>query len=310
MITQENNAPPEVFEFDVAIAAVGYERRCRYIVERYDIRANRQIGLEFGFLKEASFDENQAFFSERSWEILDSREAEIFDRVAVALVETAAASEQLRLFVDISSMSREMMANLALAIDRAQATRKIALAIAYAPAQFGVPYKPAPIRLAAPVKPELAGWSSRPDKPLGVIMGLGCEPGLGLGALQVLEPHKAWLHAPRGFDHRFEDALVKANEHIDDIFDVTEFDYELAESTIARGRIEALMNSVDRSFRLICIPFGPKIFAWLVLSTVVFQQRRNVGVWSFSSREHAQAVDRSVSDEVIWHQMILETPRD
>lgn len=137
-------------------------------------------------------------------------------------------------------------------------------------------------------------------------MGLGCEPGLGLGALQVLEPHKAWLYAPRGNDSRFETALVSANEHIDDIFDVTEFDYELAEPTIARGRIEALMNSVDGSFRLICIPFGPKIFAWLVLSTVVFQQRRNVGVWSFSSREHAQAVDRSVSDEVIWHQMILQ----
>ncbi|WP_419826144.1 hypothetical protein [Sphingomonas sp.] len=305
MTVNETSGAPTSFKFDVAVAAIGYEQRCRYVVGQKNVTATRAIGLEFGFLREASFASNLDFFRARGWEIHNAQGAACFDVLVAAIVEAAAEERAVSVFVDISAMSREMMANIVLALSRARSQATIRLSVAYAPTQYGISFRSAPIRLAAPVKPELAGWSSRPDKPLGVIMGLGCEPGLSLGALQVLEPNKAWLYSPCGFDERFADALKASNEHIADIFDVTEFDYEISEPSLTRGRIEALLNALEGSFRIICIPFGPKIYAWLILATVVFQARRGVGVWSFSSRDQAEVVDRPVSGETIWYNVTV-----
>jgi hypothetical protein len=150
-----------------------------------------------------------------------------------------------------------------------------------------------------------AGWSSRPETPLGAIFGLGCEPGLALGALQVLEPTKAWIFKPIGVDKQFDKAVVEANAHIGDIFDVTTYNYKIVHPTDVRGKFEALLNALEGSFRLIVVPFGPKIFAWLSIATIVFTGRRHTGVWAFSSKEHADLIDRDAEGPVLWHTMEL-----
>jgi hypothetical protein len=99
--------------------------------------------------------------------------------------------------------------------------------------------------------------------------------------------------------------MRKANQHIADIFDVTNFGYEILKPTATRGRLEALLNAVDGSFRLIVVPFGPKIFAWLAISTIVFMDRRASGVWAFSSKEQALLVDREAEGLVIWYNAVL-----
>src|SRR5579884_1816068 len=139
-------------------------------------------------------------------------------------------------------------------IQRARSFKGMLVTVAYAPSKFSAPYDPAPIRSANPIKPSLAGWSSRPETPLGAIFGLGCEPGLALGALQMLEPDKAWIFKPEGIDGRFDVAMKRANEHIEEIFDISAFTYDIAAPAFARGRLEALLNAVDRSFRLVIVP--------------------------------------------------------
>jgi hypothetical protein len=121
----------------------------------------------------------------------------------------------------------------------------------------------------------------------------------------MLEPNKAWIFKPKGVDPKFDTAMKRANQHIEDIFDVSAFTYDIVEPTFARGRLEALLNAVHRSFRLIIVPFGPKIFAWLAVSTIVFGERNEVGIWAFSSREQAQVVDRDAEGEIIWHTIEL-----
>jgi hypothetical protein len=198
-----------------------------------------------------------------------------------------------------------MIANVALAMERARADVDIQAAIAYAPSRYGGPYHAAPIRSASPIKRALAGWSARPERPLGAIFGLGCEPGLALGALQVLEPKKTWIFAPRGSDPRFDVEMRRANEHVDEIFDVTTFGYEIVNPTSTRGRVEAILNAVSDDFRMILVPFGPKVFAWLTIATVVFARRTEIGVWAFSSKDQARIVDRDADGHVIWHNFFL-----
>lgn len=304
MITEEHDREPTSFTFDVAIVAVGFESRCRWVTEKHTVRATTQIGLEFGFLAEGAYHENRAFFEALGFEILNGLNSETISSIVGRVLATTPANGGISLFIDISSMSREMIANVVLAVAEARASEDIFVTISYAPSKFSGPYKPAPIRLASPIKPSLAGWSAQPERPIGAIFGLGCDPGLALGALQVLEPSKAWVFAPKGVDPKFDVALVAANRHIEDIFDVTRFEYDITKPSVTRARFEALLNAVDSYFRIVVVPFGPKLFAWLSLSTVVLTQRSSVGVWAFSSKEQAELVDREAEGPIIWHNFL------
>lgn len=305
MIVSENSIRPSSFSFDIAICSVGYEKRGRFIVETLDVEADYKIAIEFGFLRELSYSENLAFFEKKGWQLKSLRDDDLFNYI-VDLVSRHNVSSECRIFIDISSMSREMMAKLVVALNRAVSSDyEIELTVGYAPSEFSGDYQLAPIRVSGPVVPDLAGWTSRPDRPLGVIMGLGCEPGLALGSLQLLEPSKSWLFSPSGFDPKFFGGVRSANAYVEDIFDVTQFEYSIDSAFVTRCRIEALMNSLEPAFRLLCVPFGPKIFAWLCLATVVFQARNGVGVWSFSSKEQAIAVDRGMAGDIVWYTCFL-----
>lgn len=309
MISFECDDPPANFMFDVSIVAVGYERRCRWVTQHCGARARVQVGLEFGFLTEGSYQENREFFEGRGFEVINGIAHKSSLSIATAIRSASAGGGPTTIFLDISSMSREMIANLVVGIEAARSDVEIYITVAYAPSAFAGPYAPAPIRFASPIKPALAGWSSQPEQPLGTIFGLGCEPGLALGALQFLEPDKAWVFSPRGVDANFDVARKKANAHIEDIFDVTVFDYDITKPTNTRGRFEALLNTLDSYFRLIAVPFGPKIFGWVAISTVVFTQRSAVGVWAFSSKDQAQLVDRDAEGSIVWHNMHLTSTR-
>jgi hypothetical protein len=304
MIISESDAKPDTLKFDFAVVAVGYERRCRWVTKEFAIEARSSWGLEFGFLADGSYRENRAYFESLGFNIIVGLRDDAVDLLTKAFLSSASVRPSI--FVDISSMSREMIANIALAIQRMRSQKVVSVTIAYARSRFSGPYAPAPIRLASPIKPSLAGWSSQPEMPLGAIFGLGCEPDLALGALQLLEPNKAWIFKPKGIDPKFDAAMKAANLHIEDIFDVSNFGYEISKPASARGRLEALLNAIEKSFRLIVVPFGPKIFAWLAISTVIFSGRSNVGVWTFSSKEHASVIDRDAEGHVIWHSLSLE----
>ncbi|MCS3496348.1 hypothetical protein M2189_004692 [Bradyrhizobium japonicum] len=304
MIDSESDKRPEKLSFDCAIVAVGYERRCRWITSSLSVKARRGLGLEFGFLAEGSYLDNRAYFEQLDFEIVPGLGAQAVDVLTKEIASSLRESGTL--FVDISSMSREMIANIALAIQAVRGSKALSVTVAYAPSKFSGSYEPAPIRLASPIKPTLAGWSSRPEMPLGTIFGLGCEPGLALGALQMLEPNKAWIFRPKGVDPRFDADMRRANGHIEDIFDVSVFNYDILEPTFARGRLEALLNAVHNSFRLIVVPFGPKVFAWLAISTVIFGGRSDIGVWAFSSKEQGRVVDREAEGSIVWHTINLE----
>ncbi|MCQ8873187.1 hypothetical protein NP945_15245 [Mesorhizobium sp. LMG17149] len=308
MITSESDEGPTSTYFDTCIVAVGFEQRCRWVVSKHKIRTAKGVGLQFGFLAEGSYDDNQAFFLKKGFELAAGLSSDTPSVISEAIQNSTPSGEIRTIFVDISSMSRQMIANVVLGINLAAAAFPLRVTVAYAPSKFVGPVAQAPIRFASPILPDLAGWSSTPEKPLAAIFGLGAEEGLALGALQTLEPDKAWLFTPKGIDTRYDKAMLKANEHIADIFEVNRFDYDIVRPTATRARIEYLLNSIDGYFRVVSVPFGPKIFSWLSLSTVVFEQRNEVGVWAFSSKEHGKVVDRRAQGQIIWHTMTVIRP--
>jgi len=298
MICLEIEKQPDNLTFEVAFVAVGYERRGRWVTEKYGISAEHKLGLEFGFLAGGSFGENKAFFESRGFSVVGGLDEIAIRAVAETIVKAARNKELVRVFVDISSMSREMIANVILGVNQSRVRCRVTAA--YAPSKFNGQYEASPITLADPIKPSLAGWSAQPERPLGTIFGLGCEPGLALGALQVLEPTKAWVFQPKGIDRNFDATMKAANKHLGEIFDVSPFDYAIMEPAATRARLESLLSAIEGSFRLIIVPFGPKIFAWLSILTAVLRNK-DVGVWAFSSKQQGRLVDRSAEGSVVWH---------
>lgn len=305
MIDDETDAAPATREFDVSIVAVGFERRCRHVVQEHKLVAGVGVGLEFGFLAEGSYESNRKFFVQRNYVLSSGLAPETPETIERTVASATSTKELKSVFVDISSMSRQMIANVVMGLSAAAAREPLRITAAYAPSRFARSGDQAPIRIASPIKPALAGWSSTPEKPLAAIFGLGAEEGLALGALQTLEPDKAWLFTPRGIDARYDRAMLKANEHISDIFDVSRFDYDIVRPCATRGRFLHLLNSIDGYYRIVAVPFGPKIFSWLTLCTVTFDQRSDVGVWAFSSKESAKVVDRRAEGPIIWHVMTV-----
>lgn len=302
MIRAELDTPPEHFEFDVVIAAVGYERRCRYSIKKYGIKGTVSLGLEFGFLTSHSYPDNRQFFLSQGFQLIGGMSVETSKKISDAVINSGTTDRPTRVFVDISSMSREMISHVLLGLRAALRQKPLVISAAYAPSKFSGPYQPAPIRREGPIVSQLAGWSPRPDYPLGVIFGLGCEPNLALGALQLLEPRKAWLFEPVGTDPNYDEAMRAANPGIGEIFDVTSFTYDITRPTMLRGRFEALLNALESDFRLVVVPFGPKVFAWSTIFTIALEARPTIGIWAFSSKDQATPVDRDSDGDVIWHQ--------
>ena len=197
------------------------------------------------------------------------------------------------------------MANVVISLRECRGQTELSVCVGYAPSRYNAPRTLAPIRSAGPISPEFAGWSTRPELPLAAVFGLGGEPGLALGAMQYLEPDKVWVFAPEGIDQRFDLALERANAHIEEIFDVTRFHYNIAAPVSVRARIDSLIQAMEGEFRVILVPFGPKIFGWICILGAMFQSHRRVGVWTFSSLEKERPVDRSAHGPIVWYNFSL-----
>ncbi len=309
MIEFETDSPPENRHFDIAIVALGYEKRCTWVWRHAGCEADYCLALDFGFLEGGSYKTNRKFFEGKGFK----KNRGVGEGALLAIIQMIASQlvdkDHVRVFIDISSMSREMMANAVVAVNSAACGQRLSISVAYAPSEFISSADESPIKIARPITRALSGWSAQPEKPLGAVFGLGAEPGLALGALQFLEPGKTWIFVPQGLDKRFDDAVAESNGHIEDIFDVTRFGYRISSPSVMRGKYEALIKSVSPDYRIVSVPFGPKIFAWACIATSVFAMNPEIGVWVFSSYDHGVVQDRDAHGDIIWHSLDV-APRD
>jgi hypothetical protein len=300
MIVKEWDAEKLPLNIDVAVVAVGYEPRCKFVCSSSGLVIRSGLGLTFGFLEGGGYAVNRDFFfRDRGFEEKLGTAPGSSEQIGTWIAQNRPDNRDLKILVDISSMSREMIANVVVAIRSEAQKGPLTVIVAYAPSRFGGPSPKAPIRVAKPVTSHLAGWSTRPDRPLGVIAGLGCEPGLALGALQYLEPDHAWLYRPVGIDPEYDREMRRANNAIEEVFEPTVYDYNITRPSVVRARYAALLRSITPDFRVISLAFGPKMFAWAVLSTIAFEEFSDVGVWTFSSREKGTLVDREANGEIV-----------
>lgn len=287
--------------FDLLVVCLGYETRSLYIAERYAGAATKKIAVSFQDRQVGRYDYNRSFYTSNNFEILvfDPGELAKVFRVAVAQLSRQSMSGT-RILVDISSMSRPMIASVVLALTQACEQQPLDVVFAYCPAVFTKPSdQRQPVTVSQPVTPEFAGWSNQPDKPVAAIAGLGFEFDQALGAIEYLEPAVAWTFIPFGEDSRYDRAVQKANRELLATLDPEKIvRYDVANPYQSFAELESLTYGLLDNNRPVLIPFGPKIFS-LLSFIVAAIHAPNVTVWRVSGEQVGIPDDRVASGNVI-----------
>jgi hypothetical protein len=287
--------------YDMFLGTLGYESRSTHLARHKLFNAKRNVALAFPEEDYASYVNNRKFLSGTGFEIVPNTRKSISD-----LLETALASpvdedaRSFSLLIDISSMSRPMLASLIHILSNIKSGREVASTFVYLPAAFvkGSAEHP-PVAVSEPVTPEYAGWSATPELPISAVVGLGYEHDLALGALEYLEPTAAWVFVPTGEDRRYDDAVKEANRNLGAMFSADRSMTYLVDRPVrVHAMLEALVYGLLQNSRPILIPFGPKIFSLCCL-LVACTYAPKVTVWRVSGETLSRPGDREASGKII-----------
>jgi hypothetical protein len=286
---------------DLFVSALGYESRSLYAARLLANSARRRVAIAFDSHGLLSYDANQTFLASAGFEFLPYDQASFLHTFKAILVRQEIASEEpLTVRVDVSSMSRPMIAQIVLALAEDPSRRSLHVEFLYCPAEFQEPsFTAAPIVVSQPVIPEFAGWSEAPERGVCAVVGLGFEYEQALGALEFLEPAASWAFIPKGFDKRFYEAVRDANkELIAGIPNPQVYKYSIQDPINCLNVLEGLIYGLVQGSRPVLVPFGPKIFA-LICIVVAQAYSPRVTVWRVSGEQEGEPVDRAASGQII-----------
>ncbi|MGJ5129643.1 hypothetical protein [Bradyrhizobium oligotrophicum] len=252
---------------------------------------------------------NKSFYSSNDFEFVSFNSGGFIERLETIFGRLKHSEHSTRMLIDISSMSRPMIASVVLALAEACKKHPLDVVFSYCPAIFTKPSDlRQPVTVSQPVIPEFAGWSNQPDKPVAAIAGLGFEFDQALGAIEFLEPAVAWTFIPYGEDVRYDRAVQNANKELLNALNPDKIiRYDVADPYRCFAELESLSYGLLDTSRPIIIPFGPKIFS-LLSFLVAAIHLPHVTVWRVSGEQVGTPDDRIASGNVISVSALFTSP--
>jgi len=190
------------------------------------------------------------------------------------------AAESLRILLDVSCLSRQLIAQVFAAIAVVARGRTVHLRIAYSLAA----YSPSPSvwatpnRTVCPVHPAFSGWNSEgPSLPLDVIVGLGYEKGKALGAVEYLEPRHRWIYVPESPETAYLAEVEKHNKNLIANCKDRVAQYQLMSPVETYFSLRSLVEGIAMQARPVLLPFGPKLF--FAVNLLVAMTVEEAAVW-------------------------------
>ncbi len=286
---------------DAFISVLGYETRSTFLAKASSLEKCYKLAFAFPSSEDAAYTDNKAALEGLGFDIVPYNLDDVQSRIDELVEEVSSGGSAVRLVVDISSMSRPMIAKIVLAIVNCNAASDIRVYFCYCPAAFIKPsHENAPVTRSEPVVPELAGWSVTPESPITAIIGIGYEYDWALGAIEFLEPATAWAFMPAGEDPRFDREVNTANKDLLNLLpDEHIHRYSLARPSACLTVLENLVYGLKQNSRPILVPFGPKLFTLVCIIVAIIHAPR-VTVWRVSGDAASIPDDREASGDVVY----------
>lgn len=286
--------------FDLFICTLGYETRSSHLARTGNIEASHKVAIAFPDEDYAAYRSNSSYLTKAGYTITPNGDGGLHNLILEVLRKSTDQSNSLSMLIDISSMSRPMLADIVFLLSTMIDAEELLVTFAYLPAQFVKENaEHAPVAVTEPVTPNYAGWTTTPERPISAVVGLGYEHDLALGTIEYLEPNAAWIFIPTGEDRRFDDAVKQANRDLRQVLsDDRAMTYNVDVPTRAYAIVESLVYGLLRTSRPVLIPFGPKIFC-LICLLVARVYSPEITVWRVSGEALARPGDRKASGKLI-----------
>jgi hypothetical protein len=206
------------------------------------------------------------------------------------LLDIEKSHRPCRVIADISSMSRSRIAALLLACWSTRWPSGCDLDIVYFPSSYSThKHRYEPLEHFGPCHGRFAGWSSDPDLPLALVIGLGTEPKRADGVVEMLEPDILALYMPAGDEQEYFKEIEAENRRVLEVGGEPVM-YTLRDPAQTYGSLLATVAQLASRARLVMVPLGPKIFCALSIA-VALSVGREVGVWKASAGKRVEQVD-------------------
>jgi hypothetical protein len=202
---------------------------------------------------------------------------DICQRISKQSLVSKSIGVELKVFVDVSCMSRVNMGELFATIKHEALAVPIRLTIGYCLASYMPPsdVQFPLIRRVAPVHASFSGWGASAAHPIDAIVSLGYEKGKAIGAVEYLEPRNRWIFVPHSPEERFLQQVKKQNSFL--MKEESTIDYEVLRPADTYHQLLSLIVGLVQESRPILLPFGPRIF--FAISLLVAMRIEKASVW-------------------------------
>lgn len=303
-ISVRKTSPLQGKKFDMALAAIGYEKRARYFTESFNPRCAIGLAPAFSTNKELSYSSNYKFFEKRGY-LCDEVEDGNFEFWLVdKMSEWLDREESLQICVDITSFSRFRIGVIVGEFMRqASLGKRVVAEFMYSLGSYSAPLgTKIPIRSLGPVTPYFAGWARDPNQPPVAIVGLGYEQDRAMGAVEYIQPGEIWLFLPLSNEDKYWASMASANRILLEEFQRNSLIYNVEEPEEIYARLESLVfRKLTVVGNVILLPFGPKMF--FLISLAVACSHRAISVWRVSANDAEVPANRIASGKVIGFEM-------
>lgn len=241
---------------------------------------NEMISSDFIITKRGTLRDSISFLGESKF--TDKTIIELSDDVESILNSYQEKCRKTKIAIDISLIDRKSLAELFSMIAKLALKHHYEVCVIYSLAQYAPPSDHVhPNSIVKPVSHFFSGWSSQPGKPVLSVVGLGYEKDKAIGAIEYLESSKAFLYVPTSNEEQYFDDVVKENNQLLDQFGLNNrFIYKLESPTEAIYSLDTVISANKYKYKIVLLPFGPKIFyALSLLSSIPHPE---VSVWYVS----------------------------
>lgn len=291
-----NTSWPPSEQFDLLIFAVGYEERSRYIAENVCDKADIKLGYIFPDGHIHSFEENYKFLHQ-----IGGHELQAGCSIKARLEEIGVENGRrfLKICFDVSSFNRGAMAAIMSELLDSSYFENAEISIFYSMAQYRPPLEEEYDFLDFGPLEGFGGWTSHPERPTVLVLGLGYESDHSVGAVEFLDPSATFAFFPIGSDPRFAEMVKAANLSFLELVDEDRvIEYSVVSPYHVFWQMRSLLLSLMDVSRVVLVPMGPKIFCSLCL---VCQRLfgDEISVWRASGHSVDSARDAQAAGEVV-----------
>ncbi|TKF23243.1 transcription elongation factor GreB [Vibrio genomosp. F6] len=228
---------------------------------------------------------------------IDKSVIELSDDVENVLNTYQEKNEKTKVAIDISLIDRKSLADLFSMIAKLALKHHYEICVIYSLARYAPPSDHVhPNSIVKPVSHFFSGWSSQPGMPVLSVVGLGYEKDKAIGAIEYLESSKAFLYVPTSNEEEYFDDVVNENAQLLDQFGLrNRFIYKLESPTEAIYSLDTVISANKNKYKIVLLPFGPKIFYALSLLSSIPHPEVSVWYVSGESGDGDSSQDRSAS---------------